>query len=206
MRDIDCRRRAVDKAGSPEGAAGRRGRGSAHARAHLDADADACAASRLMSHTVRETRTLEWAVVIATGERTVQEKHHDSRMVSISQGLPLEMKKATYGRNTIVLRPDLLTMRWIYRKHRSRNEWQWELRDIELTGPRILKNGKAGKQQITNGYWIGQDNLPRLIEELAEKYRPDGDHPFNVPGRTSVTRTADGGGRAARTFATTRCS
>jgi hypothetical protein len=133
-----------------------------------------------MSHTVRDTRTVEWAVVVATGQRTVQETQHDSRMVFISQGLPLEMKKATNGRNAIVFRPDLLTMRWTYRKHHSRNEWQWELRDIELTGPRILNNGKASKQQITNGYWIGQDHLPRFIEELAEKYHPDGDHPFTV--------------------------
>jgi len=133
-----------------------------------------------MSHTVRDTRTVEWAVVVATGQRTVQETQHDSRMVFISQGLPLEMKKATYGRNAIVFRPDLLTMRWTYRKHHSRNEWQWELRDIELTGPRILSNGKASKHQITNGYWIGQDHLPRFIEELAEKYHPDGDHPFTV--------------------------
>jgi hypothetical protein len=132
-----------------------------------------------MSPIVRDTRTVEWAVVVA-GERTVQETHHDSRMVFISHGLPLEMKKATYGRNTIMFRPELLTMRWIYRKHRSRNDWRWELRDIELTGPRILRNGKAGKQQITNGYWIGQEYLPRFVEELAEKYRPDGDHSFRL--------------------------
>lgn len=133
-----------------------------------------------MSPTVRDTRKIERTIVVTNGERTVQETHQDLRMVFVSKGLPLEMKKANYGSSTTVFRPDLLTMRWIYRKHWSRDEWQWELRDIDLTGPRILKDGKAGKQEITNSYWIRQDNVPRFIEELAEKYRPDGDHPFTV--------------------------
>jgi hypothetical protein len=133
-----------------------------------------------MSPTVRDTRKIERSIVLTNGERTVQETQQDSRMVFVLDGLPLEMKKANYGRSITVFRPDLLTMRWIYRKHRGRDEGQWELRDIDLTGPRILKDGKAGKRQITNGYWIGQDSLPRFIEELAEKCRPDGDYPFAV--------------------------
>ena len=133
-----------------------------------------------MSPTVRDTRTIEWTTAVSNRQRTGQETQQDSRMVVISGGLPLEMKKTNYGSSTTAFRPDLLTMRWIYRKDWSRDEWRWELRDIDLTGPRILKNGKPGKQQITNSYWIGQDNLPRFIEELAEKYRPDGDHPFTV--------------------------
>jgi hypothetical protein len=90
------------------------------------------------------------------------------------------MKAANYSSGDTVFRPDVLTMRWIHRRHGSRINWQWELRDIYLTGPRILKDGTAGKQQITSDYWIGRDNLPLFIEELAEKYRPDGDHPFTV--------------------------
>ena len=131
-----------------------------------------------MSAIVRDTHTVDWTVVVNNGERTVKETHRDSRMVFVSDELPLEMKRANYGSATIVFRPDLLTMRWIYREHGSRNDGQWELRDIDLTGPRILKNGKAGKHQTTNSYWIRQDHLPRFIEELAERYRPDGDHPF----------------------------
>ena len=133
-----------------------------------------------MSHIVRDTRTVEWTIVVHSGERIVKETHQDSRMVFVSDELPVEMKKANYGSGTVVFRPDLLTMRWIYRKHGSRNDWRWELSDVDLTGPRILKNGKAGKQQVTNSYWIRQDNLPRFVEELAEKYRPDGDHPFTL--------------------------
>lgn len=133
-----------------------------------------------MSPTVRDTRTVEWTMVVNSGQRTLRQTHQDSRMVFVSDDLPLEMKKANYGSTTIVFRPDLLTMRWIYRTHGSRDGGQWELRDVDLTGPRILRNGKVGKQQITNGYWIGQDYLPRFIEELAEKYHPGGDHPFNV--------------------------
>jgi hypothetical protein len=133
-----------------------------------------------MSQIVRDTRAIEWTIVVRSGERMTKETHHDSRIVFISDGLPLEMKKANYGSGTVVFRPDLLTMRWIYREHASGNDWQWELRDIDLTGPRILKNGKAGKQHVTNSYWIRQDSLPRFVEELAEKYRPDGDHPFTL--------------------------
>ena len=133
-----------------------------------------------MSPTVRDTRTVEWTIVVRGGERIVKDTHQDSRIVFVSDDLPFEMKTANYGSGTIVFRPDLLTMRWVYRKHGSRNDWQWELRDIDLTGPRILKNGKAGKQHVTNSYWIRHDNLPRFIQELAEKYRPDGDDPFTL--------------------------
>ena len=65
-----------------------------------------------MSPTVRDTRTIEWTIAVTNGQRTGQETQHDSRMVIISEGLPLEMKKATHGSSTTVFRPDLLTMRW----------------------------------------------------------------------------------------------
>jgi hypothetical protein len=140
-----------------------------------------------MSTAVRDTRTIEWTVAATNAKRTVKETQQDSRVVFIMEGLPQEMNAANYDRPT-VFRLDVLTMRWIYLRHGSRNNWQWELRDIYLTGPRILKNGEAGKQQITNDYWLGRDDLPRFIEELVEKYRPDGDHPFtlNLEPRTGL--------------------
>jgi hypothetical protein len=140
-----------------------------------------------VSPAVRDTRTIEWTVAGTSAEHTVKETEQDSRVVFITEGLPQEMSAANYGSPT-VFRPDVLTMRWIYVRHGGRNNWRWELRDIYLTGPRILKNGEVGKQQITNDYWPGRDTLPRFIEELVEKYRPDGDHPFTVnPGpRTGI--------------------
>jgi hypothetical protein len=154
-----------------------------------------------MSLAVRDTRTIEWTVAVTNAKRAVKETQQDSRVVFITEGLPQEMNAANYGRPT-VFRPDVLTMRWICLTHGSRNKWQWELRDIYLTGPRILKNGEVGKQKITNDYWLGRDNLPRFIEELAEKYRPDGDHPFtmNPEPRTGlqVQRLARNRGRSNR--------
>ena len=132
-----------------------------------------------MRPAVRDTHTIEWTVAVTDAKRTVKKTQQDSRVVFITEGLPQEMDAANYGKPT-VFRPDVLTLRWIYLRHGSRNNRQWELRDIYLTGPRILKNGETGKQQITNDYWPGRDNLPRFIEELAEKYRPDGDHPFTM--------------------------
>jgi hypothetical protein len=132
-----------------------------------------------MSLAVRDTRTIEWTVAVTNAKRAVKETQQDSRVVFITEGLPQEMNAANYGRPT-VFRPDVLTMRWVCLRHSSRNDSQWELRDLYLTGPRILKNGEVGKQRITNDYWLGRDNVPRFIEELAEKYRPDGDHPFTM--------------------------
>jgi hypothetical protein len=132
-----------------------------------------------MSPAVRDTSMIEWTVAATNGKRTAKETQQDSRVVFITEGLPQQMKSANCGRPT-VFRPDVLTMRWVYLRHGGRNNWQWELRDIYLTGPRILTNGEAGKQQITSDYWLGRDNLPRFIEELAEKYRPDGDYPFTM--------------------------
>jgi hypothetical protein len=130
-----------------------------------------------MSAAVRDSRTIEWTVV-TSAESIVKETQQDSRVVFITEGLPQQMNAANYG-NATMFRPAVLTMQW-NRRHDSRNNWQWELRDIYLTGPRILKNGEVVKQQISNDYWPGRDTLPRFIEELAEKYRPDGDHPFTV--------------------------
>ncbi len=132
-----------------------------------------------MSPAVRDTRTIEWTVAVTDAERIVEETQQDSRVVFITEGLPQQMNAVNYG-GAAVFRPDVLTLRWIYLRHGSSNNGHWELRDIYLTGPRILKNGEASKQRITNDYWVGQDNLPRFIEELAEKYRPDGHHPFTV--------------------------
>jgi len=132
-----------------------------------------------MSPAVRDTRTIEWTVDGTDAERTVKETQEDSRVVFITEGLPQEMNAASYG-NAAVFRPDVLTMRWIHLGHGGHNGSQWELRDIYLTGPRILKDGEVGKQQITSDYWLGRDNLPRFIEEHAEKYRPDGEHPFTL--------------------------
>jgi hypothetical protein len=132
-----------------------------------------------MSPAVRDTRTVDWTVSVSNAKRAVKETQEDSRVVFITKGLPQTMNAASYGRPT-VFRPEVLTMRWTYRRHGSLNNRQWELRDIFLTGPRILKDGETGKQQITNDYWLGRHNLPRFIEELADKYRPDGDHPFTM--------------------------
>jgi hypothetical protein len=96
-----------------------------------------------MSHAVRDTRTIEWTVAATNGNRTAKETQQDSRVVFITEGLPQEMKSANCGRPT-VFRPDVLTMRWVYPRHGGRNNWQWELRNIYLTGPRILTNGEAG--------------------------------------------------------------
>lgn len=132
-----------------------------------------------MSPAVRDTRTVDWTVAGTDAERTVKETQEDSRVVFITEGLPQEMSAANYGSPTL-FRPEVLTMRWIYLTHGSRNDWRWELRDIYLTGPRILKDGELDKQQITHDYWPGRDTLPRFIAEPAERYRPDGDHPFTV--------------------------
>jgi hypothetical protein len=130
-----------------------------------------------MSHTVRDTRTIERIIVVTDEECTAQETQHDSRIVFVWERLPAEMKEANNG-SSMVFRPHLLTMRWLYRKLLSSNGYRWELRDIDLAGRPILKDGSTGKQEVTKIYWPRQDDLPRFIEELAEKYRPDGDHPF----------------------------
>lgn len=132
-----------------------------------------------MRPAVRDTRTIEWTVAVTNAESIVKETHQDSRVVFITEGLPQQMNAANYGDAT-TFRPDVLTMQWIYRRRGSRNNSEWELSGIYLTGPRIHENGEAGKQQMTNDYWPGRDTLPRFIEELAEKYCPTGDHPFTV--------------------------
>jgi hypothetical protein len=147
-----------------------------------------------MSPAVRDTSTIEWTLTVANAESIAKETQQDSRVVFITEGLPQEMNAANYG-NATMFRPDVLTMHWIYRRHGSRNNWQWELRDIYLTGQRILRNGEAGKQQITNDYWVGRDTLPRFIEELAEKYRPDGDHAFTVNPEPQTGPRVQWGGR-----------
>jgi hypothetical protein len=132
-----------------------------------------------MSAAVRDSRTVDWTVAVTSGERTVIDTQQDSRVVFITEGLPREMNAANYGSATM-FRPDVLTLRWIHVGDGSRNNRQWELRDIYLVGPRILKDGELSKQQITNDYWLGRDDVPRFVEELAEKYRPDGDHAFTL--------------------------
>lgn len=152
-----------------------------------------------MSPAVRDSRTIEWTVTNA--ESILKETQQDSRVVFITEGLPQQMNAANYG-NATIFRPDVLTMQWIYQRHGGLNDWQWELRDIYLTGPRILNNGEVVKQQITEDYWPGRDTLPRFIEELAEEFRPDGDHPFtaNHKPRTApqVQRLARHRGRSNR--------
>lgn len=150
-----------------------------------------------MSPAVRDTRTIDWTVAVTNAKRAVEETHQDARLVFITEGLPHEMNAPNYGRPT-VFRPDVLTMRWIYLRHGSRNNWRWELRDIYVTGRRIPKNGEDGKQQITSDYWPGRDKLPRFIEELAEKYRPDGDHPFTINPEPRTGLAAQQLGRSHR--------
>ncbi len=89
----------------------------------------------------------------------------------ITEGLPQQMNAANYGDAT-TFRPDVLTMQWIYRRRGSRNNSEWELSSIYLTGPRIHENGEAGKQQMTNDYWPGGTPCPGSSRSLPRSTAP----------------------------------